>query len=80
MIPIWFIVIMTLAFSWLFVEMRIFVKAWNAYYCQAPVVEQATAPISQPAVQVETPYRPCVFTPLDMPETTGNVNIICRRE
>ena len=32
MIPVWFIVIMVIAFSWLFVEMGIFIKAWNAYY------------------------------------------------
>ena len=52
MIPVWFIVIMAIAFSWLFVEMRIFIKAWNAYYRQ-----QATQPLELATAKPDMPYH-----------------------
>ena len=37
------------------------------------------APIETESPENIEPYRPPVFTPLDMPALTGTLNIICKR-
>ena len=38
-----------------------------------------TAMVATDKPEDTTPYRPSEFTPLDMPEFTGSLNIVCKR-
>lgn len=67
------IIILAIAFYWLLREtdfMRV----------RLPVGKVADSGKVMPANIPQVNYKPSVFIPLDMPATTGNINIICMRQ
>jgi len=67
------IILIGLALAWLLYEtdfMRV----------RLPVGKVADSGKVKPAFIPQVNYKPSVFELLDMPATTGNINIICVRE
>ena len=85
--PIWFILWMILSFAWLGYETK-WLTIRLPYYIEAPQSQStgidtylnriAHSPSESTADTI--PYKPTEFIAIDMPETAGNLSIICVRE
>lgn len=78
------LIIIGLAFAWLLYEtdfMRIRLESTEFQKSKAMTAKsEGIDSCLNSTVPTDTePYKPSVFTPLDMPETTGNLNILCKR-
>ena len=70
------LIILAIAFVWL-------LKETDCLRVRLPVgtsLKVATVSESQPATIPQVSVKPSVLEVLDMPATTGNINIICVRE
>ena len=71
------LIIILLAFAWLAKEtdyFRVRLESTEYQRTQAEVKVNASTEPEKPSL-----YKPVEFTPLDMPEMTGTLNIICKR-
>jgi len=67
------IIILAIAFTWMLYEtdfMRV----------RLPAGKVADSGKVMPANIPQVKFKPSIFEPLDMPATTGNINIVCMRE
>jgi hypothetical protein len=82
--------IIALALVWLGYETKYFTIRLESYEYQKDQTLQSKSsgietsasvilPTPPDTTEPATPYKPSDFTPLDMPELTGNLNIICKR-
>ena len=80
------IIIVVIAFAWLLYEtdfMRI--KLESTEYQKSKALQSKSEGINDltndnvPS-ESDMPYKPTVFIPLEMPELTGTLNIMCKRE
>lgn len=67
------IIIVSLAFLWL-------LKETDFMRVRLPVGKVADSGKVKPVIIPQVKFKPSVFEPLDMPATTGNINIVCMRE
>lgn len=65
------IIIISLAFAWLL---------WETDFMRVRLPVGNLDNKTKPAIIPQVNFKPSVFEPLDMPTTTGNINIICVRE
>ena len=75
------IIIILLAFVWLGFEtdfMR--VRLESTEYQRAAKAQAEVSKIKADMPEDTEPLKPLEFTPLDMPEFTGSLNIVCERE
>lgn len=73
------IIIISLALSWLLYETDFMKVQLESTEYQNTIKNQSMVNPNSDIPDNSTPYKPAVFTPLDMPVFTGNINIICER-
>ena len=75
------LIILTLAFTWLLKEtdyLRVRLESTESQRIQLVKVKMANSAKAD-IPEGMTPVKPLIFTPLDMPDLTGSLNIICER-
>ena len=70
------LVVIAIGLSWLLKETDYLRIRLETTEYQAMKIKPA---IPEVAPESKMPYKPSEFTPLDMPEFTGNLTIICER-
>ena len=80
------IIIILLGFAWLGYEtdfMRVRLESSKYQWQQLAIKEYRTSKVNAntetEAPEETTPLKPVEFTPLDMPDFTGTLNIVCKR-
>jgi len=81
------IIIVALAFAWLLHETDFLrIRLESTEYQKSKAIESKSEGIKDltndnvSSESDKTPYKPTVFIPLEMPELTGTLNIMCKRE
>ena len=75
------IIIISLAFLWLAYESKWFtIRLESTEYQKAVIAQGKVNHIVNHDTENSTPYKPSEFVPAEMPEFTGNLNIVCQIE
>jgi len=75
------LIVITLAFVWLLKEtdyLRVRLESTDYQKVQLVKAEMGNR-VKADMPKDTTPLKPLVFTPLDMPDLTGSLNIFCKR-